>query len=393
MSSFHLDHVGIAVNDVQAVRDLFQQLLQATPYKSETVADQGVKTHFIAAGDTAKIELLEATTPDSPIAKYLARHKEGIHHLAFEVANIKATWRKLEKQGFQLIGEGPSPGADGKQIFFVHPKQTHGMLIEFCQSQREPVSTIQVPFREGHLAAYVLGEEKHPPLVLLHGAAGCLQMELEPLARRLSKQFRVYTVDFTAHGQSDPLPQYDFTPALFIDNVATLFDYFELAEANLFGFSLGGFVALSYAHANPARVRRLAVHATHVFWDQALVDTMLTRLDYEGIKQASPDLARYLGQMHGADNWASLFERTKQYTLKIPAFEAEYTHVRDVKTPTLVSAVDEDDLFSVDSPVGLHKLLANSNLAIIPGKRHALQNVNLDLFAPLLCRHFGQVVR
>lgn len=390
MSSFHLDHVGIAVDNVKDVLALFQQILQATPYKSETVASQGVRTHFIAAGDTAKIELLEATTPDSPIAKYLERHKPGIHHLAFEVSNIKSAWRKLEKQGFQLIGDGPSTGADGKQIFFVHPKQTHGMLIEFCQSQREPIETIKVPFREGHLAAYTLGDTTNPPLVLLHGAAGCLAMELEPLARRLSKHYRVYTVDFTAHGQSDPLPHYDFTPALFIDNVATIFDHFELTEANLFGFSLGGFVALSYAHANPDRVRRLAVHATHVFWDAALVETMLTRLDYEGIKQASPDLARYLGQMHGADNWASLFERTKQYTLQIPAFEAEYTHVRDVTTPTLVSAVDEDDLFSVDSPVGLHKMLANSNLAIIPGKRHALQNVNLDLLVPLLRRHFGK---
>ncbi len=389
MPSFHLDHIGIAVDNVEAVIKLFQQILQAAPYKSEEVASQGVKTHFIAAGDTAKLELLEATTPESPIAKYLERHKAGMHHLAFEVDNIKATWRKLEKQGFNLLGDGPSPGADGKHIFFIHPKQTHGMLIEFCQSQRVPIEPIKIPFREGSLAAYTLGDEKAPPVVLLHGAAGCLHMELEPLVRRLSKHYRVYTVDFTAHGQSDPLPNHDFTPSLFIDNVATVFDYFELESANLFGFSLGGFVALSYAHANPERVRKLAVHATHVFWDEALVEIMLTRLDYEGIKTASPELARYLGQMHGDDNWASLFERTKQYTLKIPAFEAEYTHVRDVKTHTLVSAVDEDDLFSVDSPVGLHKMLENSNLAIIPGKRHALQNVNLDLLVPLLRRHFS----
>lgn len=389
MPSIQLDHIGIAVHDAEAVAKLFKEILQIIPYKSEEVEDQGVRTHFLAAG-TAKLELLEATSDASPIAKYLAKNKEGIHHIAFEVANIKATWRKLEKLGYQLIGTGPSPGADGKTIFFMHPKQTHGMLIEFCQSERKQLQPTKIPFKDGELAVYELGDDDKPALVLLHGAGGCLQMELEPMAHRLSKHYKIYALDFAAHGQSDAFMDEPFEPALFIDNVAAVFDHFNLTQVNLFGFSLGGFIALSYAYHNPERVRRLAVHATHIFWDPALVETMLTRVDHENIQNTSPELVRYLGQMHGKENWISLFERTKDYTVNIINFKEEYQHVKDVKTPTLVSSVDEDDLFEVDSPVRLHNTLANSNLAIIPGKRHAFQNVNLDLMVPLLRRHFDQ---
>ena len=354
----------------------------------ENVPAQSVKTYFIDAGNT-KLELLEATSADSPIARYLEKHKAGIHHIAFEVANIKSAWKRLEKLGYALIGDGPSPGADGKLIFFMHPRQTHGMLIEFCQLQRPELAETRVPFRNGSLAVYVCGEEEKPPLVLLHGAAGCIQMELEPLVRRLSKYYRLYALDFPAHGRSDAFADQPFRPTLFIDSVAAVFDHFSLAQANLFGFSLGGFIALSFAYQYPERIRRLAAHATHVFWDQALVDRMMTRLDHEQIQEKSPDLVAYLAQMHSGGDWVSLFERTKDYTLNILNFQEAYLHVRTVQTPTLISAVDEDDLFDVDSPVHLHKALPNSNLAIIPGKRHAFQNVNLDLVVPLLRRHYG----
>ncbi len=387
MPKIQLDHIGIAVQDAARVSRLFEDILQVVPYKTEEVASQHVNTHFISAG-TAKLELLEATSPDSPIAKYLARHKEGIHHIAFEVSNIKATWRKLAGLSYELIGEGPSPGADGKQIFFMHPRQTHGMLIEFCQSERKQLQPTRIPFKDGHLAVFELGDETKPPLVLLHGAAGCTQMELEPMAHRLSKYYKVYALDFAAHGRSDAFADEPFAPALFIDNVRALFDHFQLSSANLFGFSLGGFIALSYAFNHPARVRKLAVHATHIFWDPALVETMLTRVDHENIRKVSPELVRYLGQMHGDDNWVSLFDRTKDYTENIINFRKQYEDVKRVDTHTLVSAVDEDDLFSVDSPVQLHTTLQHSNLAIIPGKRHAPQNVNLELMIPLLRRHF-----
>jgi len=117
---------------------------------------------------------------------------------------------------------------------------------------------------------------------------------------------------------------------------------------------------------------------------------MLTRLDHEPNRNGSPELVRYLEQMHGGDNWISLFDRTKDYTVNIINFREAYEQVKRVATPTLVSAVDEDDLFDVDSPVRLHQTLKNSNLAVIPGKRHAFQNVNLDLMTPLLRRHLSQ---
>ena len=389
MSRFQLDHIGIAVEDAEAVTRLFEDILQTLPYKIEEVAAQRVKTHFIAAG-TAKLELLEATAEDSPIARYLEKHKGGMHHMAFEVGNIRAMWRRLENLGYPLIGDSPSPGADGKQIFFMHPKQTHGMLIEFCQSERKQLEPTRIPFRDGELAVFEAGEEGKPPVVLLHGAAGCTQMELEPMLHRLSKDYKIYALDFPGHGQSAGFADDSFEPALFIDSAATVFDHFQLAQANLFGFSLGGFIALSYAYQNPARIRRLAVHATHIFWDPALVETMLSRVDHENIKQTSPELVRYLEQMHGKENWITLFEKTKDYTVNIINFRKDYEHVWGVQTPTLVSAVDEDDLFTVESPVRLHQTLSNSNLAIIPGKRHAFQNVNLELMVPLLRRHFGQ---
>ncbi len=128
-----LEHIGIAVRDAAAVASLYEQLLGHGPYKAETVEREGVRTHFIQAG-TAKLELLEALGPDSPVAKYLERRGEGLHHLAFEVDDIHAEMQRLRDLGFTPLSDEPRPGADGKLIFFLHPKQTHGVLVEFCQS-------------------------------------------------------------------------------------------------------------------------------------------------------------------------------------------------------------------------------------------------------------------
>ena len=367
---------------------MFAQLIGQTPYHSEEITSQGVRTHFIDAG-SAKLELLESLSPDSPVARFLEKRKEGVHHLAFEVSNIKATWKQVERLGYTPLGNGPQPGAGGKLIFFVHPRDTHGILIEFCQAQRQPLLPERIAFQDGELAFFSLGNPDAPPLVILHGAAGCTAMETEPLAQRLSKHFRVYALDFAGHGQSDPFSDTPFHPDLFIGSVKALFDHLDLHQANLFGFSLGGFIALSFASQFPGRVGKLALHATNLIWDEALVDTMLLRLDHEGIRRKSAELVRFLETMHGADNWISLFERMKDYTREIPGFVNHYTSIISMTIPTLVSAVDNDDLFDVQSPVFLYDKLQNSRLAIIPGHRHALQNIDLDLFVPLLLRHFS----
>jgi len=127
-----LSHVGVAVQDLKSATKLFSKLFQIDPVKTETVVDQKIKLAFFIVGDTS-IELTEATSPDSPIAKFIEKHGGGVHHLAFEVVDINAELTRLEKEGFQLIDEHPRLGADGYLIAFLHPKSTNGVLIELSQ--------------------------------------------------------------------------------------------------------------------------------------------------------------------------------------------------------------------------------------------------------------------
>ena len=127
-----IEHLGIAVSNMNESITLFENLLNKKCYKTEGVASEGVRTAFFQVGDS-KIELLEATNPDSPIAKYLAKQGQGIHHIAFEVENIEEELKRLRALGFVLIHEIPKRGADNKRITFLHPKSTNGVLVELCQ--------------------------------------------------------------------------------------------------------------------------------------------------------------------------------------------------------------------------------------------------------------------
>ena len=126
-----IEHIGIAVANAESSIKLFNALFNKEPYKIEKVASEGVNTYFYEMGET-KIELLEATKPESPIAKFISKQKEGIHHIAFHVDNIHDELDRLNKEGFQQIGE-IKLGADDKLICFLHPKSTNGVLIELCQ--------------------------------------------------------------------------------------------------------------------------------------------------------------------------------------------------------------------------------------------------------------------
>jgi methylmalonyl-CoA/ethylmalonyl-CoA epimerase len=130
---YTVEHIGIAVKSLEQSDPLFRRLLDASHYKHEEVPEQGVITSFFQAGQ-AKIELLEATHPDSPIAKFIERKGEGIHHIAFEVEDIRAEMKRLEEEGFQLLQEEPSIGADNKWVCFIHPRSANGVLIEICQT-------------------------------------------------------------------------------------------------------------------------------------------------------------------------------------------------------------------------------------------------------------------
>jgi methylmalonyl-CoA/ethylmalonyl-CoA epimerase len=129
-----IEHLGIAVESLEKSIPLFEALLNTPCYKKEGVASEGVQTAFFQVGES-KIELLEASKPDSPIAKFLEKNGPGFHHVAFEVTDIDAELERLEKAGFQLIHQSPKDGADNKRIAFLHPKSTNGLLVELCQEK------------------------------------------------------------------------------------------------------------------------------------------------------------------------------------------------------------------------------------------------------------------
>lgn len=127
-----IEHIGIAVKDLKTSNSIYEKLLGAASYKTEEVISENVLTSFFKCGDS-KIELLQATNDNSAISKFIDRRGEGIHHIAFEVADIYAEMKRLRSEGFVLLNEEPKTGADNKLICFVHPKSTNGVLIELCQ--------------------------------------------------------------------------------------------------------------------------------------------------------------------------------------------------------------------------------------------------------------------
>ncbi len=130
-----IEHIGIAVKDLEASKVLFEKLLGVASYKDEIVESEMVTTSFFAT-DTQKIELLGATSSESAIAKFLEKKAEGIHHIAFEVADIYAEMDRMRNEGFQLLNEQPKKGADNKLVCFIHPKSANGVLVELCQEIR-----------------------------------------------------------------------------------------------------------------------------------------------------------------------------------------------------------------------------------------------------------------
>lgn len=129
-----IEHLGIAVKDLESSLKVFEALLGKKCYKEEIVESEAVRTAFLQVGES-KVELLEATDPGSAIAKFLEKNREGLHHIAFEVDDIDAELTRLKSEGFTLIHESPKDGADNKRIAFLHPKSTNGLLVELCQEK------------------------------------------------------------------------------------------------------------------------------------------------------------------------------------------------------------------------------------------------------------------
>jgi methylmalonyl-CoA/ethylmalonyl-CoA epimerase len=128
----NIEHIGIAVHDIEASNKVFTKIFGKESYKSESVQSESVITSFFQVGES-KIELVAATNEHSPIAKYLAKNREGMHHIAFDVVDIKSEMKRLQSLGIRTLNDQPKQGADNKLICFLHPKDTNGVLIELCQ--------------------------------------------------------------------------------------------------------------------------------------------------------------------------------------------------------------------------------------------------------------------
>jgi methylmalonyl-CoA/ethylmalonyl-CoA epimerase len=135
-----VEHIGIAVKDLAVSIPLFEKLLNTPCYKTEQVDSEQVNTAFFRKGET-KIELLQGLEAESVIARFVEKKGEGMHHIAFEVADIEAEMKRLAAEGFTLLHDQPKPGADNKLICFLHPRDTNGVLVELCMEQKTPVAS------------------------------------------------------------------------------------------------------------------------------------------------------------------------------------------------------------------------------------------------------------
>ena len=379
-----LDHVGVAVSAPEHVA-LFEHLLAAAPYKRERVEREGVQTTFFGDGDAPgaapKMELLEATRDDSPVAGFIDRRGPGLHHLAFEVADLEAEMARVRALGIRLLADAPRPGADGKRIVFLHPKDTAGVLVELVESVRPHRRWHQVDVAGDRLAVGVSGPEDGPPLVVLHGALGSTELETDRLVRVWERTARVYALDFRGHGRSGPLSAEVPRWETFVTDAITATEHFGLEHAAVFGFSMGGAVALALALARPVAVGRLAVHGVNVQWDESEVQAMVGPMDPDRMEADHPYWAQRLAQVHGADRWRRLVAQMIAFTRGLPGQHLTDDALARIACPTRISAGDRDRFFDVRHAVGLWRAVPDARLQIVPGLDHPIQGVDAPAFA------------
>jgi methylmalonyl-CoA epimerase len=243
-----LEHVGIASSNVAAALHTLFLLLGRDPYKAETVEREGVRTHFLDAG--AKLELLEALDPDSPVAKFLEKRGDGLHHLAFGVDDVDATFERLKKAGLPLLADAPKPGADGKRIFFVHPKATHGVLVEFCGDDDRLPEARPLKTATGRFDMYRFGRPDRETVVVLPDEGRSAARDALPLCRALEPAFHVVLLDMG--GETAP------------ERVVPAVEALGIATVHAVGVGAGGAAALGLAANAPACVARVAVYGASV---------------------------------------------------------------------------------------------------------------------------------
>ena len=193
-----LEHVGIAVEEGSAAALTFERLFGRGPYKEESVVREGVETLFIDAGGP-KLELLESTDGDSAIANFLGKRGEGLHHIAVEVDDIEAQFDRVRGEGFTVLSERPVDGADGKRIFFVHPRDCHGILVEFCRQVRPTWKQAEVEMPHGTVTAYSAGSAEAAPVLLLHDENSSANEDFSELLPTLEQSMHVIAFDAPGH--------------------------------------------------------------------------------------------------------------------------------------------------------------------------------------------------
>ena len=381
-----LDHVGIALASPEH-EALFARLLGASPYKHETVEREGVRTVFFGDGGTPgaapKLELLEATRDDSPVASFVTKRGGGVHHLAFEVADIEAEMARVRALGVRLLADDPRPGADGKRIVFLHPKDTAGVLVELVETVPPPVERTHVPFGDGRLGVRISGAADRPALVALHGALGTAD-QLAPLLDAWSRTFRVIAPDLPGHGSStlpEAVPSWD----LYADAVEAVIGEFGIDRAHLFGYSLGAGVALKLAHRRPGVVHRLALHATNVQWRAREVDQMTAEV-MSAVN--SPKQADRLGALH-SEGWPEAVDAMLAFSRGLPEAWIDDTALASIEAPALVSIGDRDALFAPEAALHLAQTLPNARLWVLPDVAHSLSTLDLPAFAKAVATHLA----
>ncbi len=378
-----IEHLGVAVRDADAAVALYQRLFGYAPYKRERVEREGVETVFLDAGG-AKIELLESTRPDSPVASFIDKRGEGLHHVAFEVRDLRATMQRLRAEGVRLLSDEPKRGADEKLVCFVHPKSAGGVLVEFCQRAPEPLVPAYAPLGDGRIAYYLGGRSDGPPLVVLHAALGSTELETRRLLPYLNQHFKTIALDFAAHGCSDDFDEEYLTLEFFAEAVPAVLDAAGVERAHVFGFSMGGSAALWAARRHAERLDRLVVHGMNVQWDQNEVATMTKGMDPNTMQRHAPRWAARLAETHGQDRWQALARRMIRFTQALPDRRFADEELAQITAPTLVSAGDRDRYFRLEHALTLWRTLPDVRLAVHPGLDHPIQGVDPERFAALV---------
>ncbi len=340
-----LEHIGIAATDPDRAAALYEALFGVRPYKSETVEREGVRTHFVSV-DSAKLELLEALHDESPIAKYLEKRGQGLHHLAFEVDDIDAAYGRLALAGFRLLHPEPKPGADGKRIFFIHPKQTEGVLIELCASTPTPLTAVLIETAAGDVAVYECGDFRNPALVVLHDLGASTSEETELLVRKLEQHFHILAIDFPGHGLS---PTLDSAPSVstYVHTLKNVLDHFALRRVGLFGVAQGGSIGLALASEHPTYVDRLSIY--------------------------NPDPLFVPGTGPTGGDGAPMAQLT-------PAI------LRNIESHTLLSAHTEKP---IEDLMALYRHIPDASLCVLPDAGPRLQTVDLEIYSRILRRWFS----